>query len=74
MTRETVLSWSERSRGSVQPHREEIIGVWVYTDCQSILHVFILTEVEAIALNYVLDVRVGGILTAGVEKELSELL
>ena len=56
MTGETVVSWSERS--SVQPHREDIIGVWVYIDCQSILHLFILTEVEAIALSCVLDVRV----------------
>ena len=56
MTGETALSWNER--GSVQPHREDIIGVWVYIDCQSILHMFILTAVEAIALNCVLDVRV----------------
>jgi len=25
--------------------------IWVHTDCPSILHVFILTEVEASALN-----------------------
>ena len=61
MSGETVLFWNER--GSVQPRREDIIGVWVYIDCQSILHVFILTEVEAScsALNCghnVLDVRV----------------
>ena len=59
MTGEIALSWNYR--GSVQPHREDIIGVWVYIDCQSILHVFILTEVEASALNCghnVLDVRV----------------
>ena len=49
MSGETVLSWNQR--GSVQPHREDIIGVWVYLDCQSILHMFILTEVEASALN-----------------------
>jgi len=60
-------------RGSVQPHRENIIGVWVYTDCQSILHVFILTEVEGNALNCMWtqcagcqsSTGGGGILTAG---------
>ena len=59
MSRETVLLWNERC--SVQPLREDITGVWVHIDCQSILHVFILTEVEASALNCghdVLDVRV----------------
>jgi len=42
-------------------HTERIVGVWVHIDCQSILHMFILTEVEASALNCghnVLDVRV----------------
>ena len=37
------------------------MGIWVYINCQSILHVFILTEVETSALNCghnVLDVRV----------------
>jgi len=33
MSRDLVLFWNER--GSAQPHREDIIGVWVYTDCQS---------------------------------------
>ena len=59
MSGETVLFWN--GRGSVQPHKENIIGVWVYIDCQSILHVFILTEVETSALNCghnVVDVRV----------------
>ena len=59
MSRDLVLFWNER--GSAQPHRQDIIGVWVYTDCQSILHVFILAEVEGSALNCghnVLDVRV----------------
>ena len=32
--RHAVLFWKEK--GSAQPHREDIIGVWVYTDCQSI--------------------------------------
>ena len=40
MSGETVLFWNER--GSVQPHKENIIGVWVYIDCPSILHVRIL--------------------------------
>jgi len=34
-------------RGSVQPHREDIVGAWVRTDCLSTFHVFTLTEVEA---------------------------
>ena len=45
-------------REAVYSHTDR---VWVYTDCQSILHVFILTEEEASALNCghnVLDVRV----------------
>ena len=64
-----MLFWNEK--GSVQPHREDIIGIWVHTDCQSILHVFILTKVEASALNCrhnVLDVRV-----AQVEGEFGQL-
>ena len=61
MSGETVLFGNEK--GSVQPHRdlEDIVGGRVYIYCQSILHVFILTEVEASALNCghnVLDVRV----------------
>ena len=68
MTGEIALSWNYR--GSVQPHREDIIGVWVYIDCQSILHMFILS---AIALNCVLDVRVaqvkGGSQQLGMRKE-----
>jgi len=31
----TVLSWNER--GSIQPHREDIIGVWMDIDGQNIL-------------------------------------
>ena len=48
-------------RDAVYSHTERTIGVWVHTDCQTILHMFILTEVEASALNCghnVLDVRV----------------
>jgi len=37
--RDSVI-WNERV--SVQPHREDIIGVWVYIHCPSILHVRIL--------------------------------
>jgi len=57
--RPAVLFWNEK--GSAQPHREDIIAVWVYIDRQNILHVLILPEVEASALNCghnVLDVRV----------------
>ena len=71
MSGETVLFWN--GRGSVQPHKENIIGVWVYIDCQSILHMFILTEVEASALSQLWtqcggcqsSAGGGGIVTAG---------
>jgi len=59
MCGETVSFGIERC--SVTSHTERTIGVWVHIDCQSILHMFILTEVEASALNCghnVLDVRV----------------
>jgi len=60
MTGEIVLFWNER--GSVQPHREDMIGVWVHrlpehTPC---VHPQFLTEVEASALNCGYNVQVEG--------------
>jgi len=48
-------------REAAYSHTERTSLGYGYIDCQSILHVFILTEVEASALNCghnVLDVRV----------------